>query len=336
MNSRHRVGALLVALVLILAPNKAVAQSVSAVVSKCQPRMVKVYGSGGYRSLEGYQSGFFASEDGLVVTAWSYVLDPEAIHVVDHSGQRLSATLIGFDPETEIAILETEFRPVSWFPLDKTRRSPAGTQILALSNLFNVAVGNEPVSVQSGVISCLGPLNAAQKAMEVPYRGSVYFIDAMSNNPGSNGGALVDTKGRLVGMLGREIQEASGSFWINYALPADVVAQSVQQIQNQASGQIVARQEESDPLQSLQPSDVGITLIPRLTLNTPCYVEWVDQDSAAWKSGLRPDDLILKIHDTLVVNRDQAMELIQKNDRFAPLVLTVRRGDQLKTFTLTP
>ena len=68
-------------------------------------------------------------------------------------------------------------------------RVAAGTRVLALSNLFAVAVGDERVSAQHGVVSTVVPLEARRGAFEAPYRGEVYLLDYTTSNPGSAGGA---------------------------------------------------------------------------------------------------------------------------------------------------
>lgn len=316
-------------------PTPASGQSLETTCRNVQSRLVKIYGAGGYASLEGYQSGFFISADGKILTGWSYVLDPDAIRIVDHAGQTSEGQLLSFDPETEIALIQSELRPAEWFELGASQRSSVGTRVLAFSNLFNIAAGSESVSVQSGIIAGVGPLNAAQRSLKVPYQGPVYWIDAMSNNPGSNGGALTDDQGNLVGMLGKELQDRDGQFYINYALPVDILAERLVRLENLEAGMTATRTTEK-PLESLHWSDIGVTLVPRLTLNTPPYIEWVQQDSAAWQAGLRPDDLLLKIQGSLVTNRMQAIQILETIDRFATIKLTVRREDQLKVLTIVP
>lgn len=310
-------------------------QSLETTCRDVQTRLVKVYGAGGYQSLEGYQSGFFISADGKILTGWSYVLDPDAIRIVDHAGRTAEGRLLSFDPETEIALIQTELRPAAWFEIDTTQRRSIGTRVLAFSNLFNIAAGSEPASVQSGIIAGVGPLKAARRSLKVPYRGPVYWIDAMSNNPGSNGGALTDSRGNLLGMLGKELQDRDGQFYINYALPVDVLAERLARLEDLEAGMPAVESTEA-PLEPLHWADVGVILVPRLALNTPPYVEWVKQDSAAWKAGLRPDDLLLKVQGNLVTSRAQAIKTLESIDRFATLKLTIRRDDQLKVLTIVP
>ena len=81
--------------------------------------------------------------------------------------------------------------------------------MLAFSNLFGIATGDEPVSMLHGVVSAVAPLDARRGAFTTNYRGDVYVVDAAANNPGAAGGALTDSQGRLLGMLGKELRSSS-------------------------------------------------------------------------------------------------------------------------------
>ncbi len=94
---------------LSLARSARATDSLASVARDVQPKMVKIYGSGGLRGLEAYQSGMLVSPDGDVLTAWSYVLDSDVTVVLD-DGRRFTATLLGADPLTEIARIEDRSR----------------------------------------------------------------------------------------------------------------------------------------------------------------------------------------------------------------------------------
>ncbi|HVW37927.1 MAG TPA: serine protease, partial [Pirellulales bacterium] len=72
--------------------------SFAAVIRGVQPKIVKIYGAGGFRGLEPYQSGFLVSPAGHVLTAWSYVLDTDYITVTLDDGRKFEAKLLGADP----------------------------------------------------------------------------------------------------------------------------------------------------------------------------------------------------------------------------------------------
>ncbi|MEA1952626.1 MAG: trypsin-like peptidase domain-containing protein, partial [Planctomycetota bacterium] len=128
-------------------------QMFSDAVDGAFAKVVKIRGVGGYRGMEDYQSGLLISPDGHVLTALSSVLDTDEINVTLDNGQRLTATLVGADPGLDVALLKIEGDGLPFFDLAQSRKLQPGARVLALSNLFGVAVGNEPLSVQRGVVS---------------------------------------------------------------------------------------------------------------------------------------------------------------------------------------
>jgi S1-C subfamily serine protease len=193
-------------------------------------RVVKLYGAGGIRGLEAYQTGILVSPTGHIVTALSTALDSEAIDCVLDDGRRYPARLLGADLTRELAVLEIDGENLPCFSLSTTApRAAVGSRVLALSNLFGVAVGDERVSLQHGVIAACVPLRARRGAHEAAYRGDVYILDCTTNNPGSPGGCLTDWQGRLLGMLGKELRAEPSGIWLSYALPADELARGYEQ-----------------------------------------------------------------------------------------------------------
>lgn len=187
-----------------------------------ESKIVKIYGAGGIRGLEAYQTGICISPDGYLLTVWSYVLDTDDVVAVFTDGRRVQAELVGADPITEVAVLKCDLdgEPVDYFDLhQQPTLGYVGQPILALSNLFGIATGNESVSVVHGVISSIAPLLARRGAFNIRYRGEVYIVDAAANNPGAAGGALVDARGRLLGILGKEVRSQLTNTWLNFAIP---------------------------------------------------------------------------------------------------------------------
>ena len=168
-----------------------------------QKRVVKIYGAGGLSGLEAYQSGLLVSPDGHVATAWSYVLDVEPIVLLD-DGRRFDSTIVGFEPSLELAVLKIEASELPYFPIADDLSPQWGDSILAISNLFNVATGDEPASVMQGTIASKSNLNASRGTFKTPYHGEVLILDLIANNPGAAGGAVVDSEGNLIGMLGKQ------------------------------------------------------------------------------------------------------------------------------------
>ncbi len=88
------------------AANNDRAEPVVALNALLQPKLVKIYGAGGAKGLESYQSGFLISEAGHIVTSWSTVLDVTSLRIITFDGKKDDAEIVGMDPQTEIAVLK--------------------------------------------------------------------------------------------------------------------------------------------------------------------------------------------------------------------------------------
>ncbi len=315
--------------------------SLSAVARDVRPKIVKIYGAGGVRGLEAYQSGMLISADGHVLTAWSYVLDSDDVAVVLDDGRRFTAELVGADPLTEVAVLKIDpgridlgQEQLAHFDLHASPVADVGTRVLAFSNLFGIATGNEPVSMLQGYVSAVAPLEARRGGFSANYRGDVYIVDAATNNPGASGGALVDGQGRLVGMLGKELRSELTGTWLNYALPVAAFASTVDSIRagDFSPRPLTAADQPDNPL-SL--AALGIVLVPDVVTRTPPYVDRVLPASPAAKAGLRADDLIVMFDSQVVASRRQADAAVEQFERDATVRISVLRGEALLEFTLT-
>jgi serine protease Do len=304
------------------------AESLAAVVEAVQPKMVKIYGAGGISSLEPYQSGFLISAGGHVLTAWSYVLDTDYITATLDDGRRFEAKLVGADPRLELAVLKIEADELPHFDLAAAVPADSGSRVLAFSNLFGVATGDEPTSVQHGIVAVKTRLDARRGVFESPYRGSVYVLDAMTNNPGAAGGALVNQHGELVAMLGKELRSAQSNIWLNYALPIDELRDSVDKI---LSGKFTPTTDEPElkPEEAVDLAQLGLVLVPDVLERTPPYVELVRADSPAAQAGVRPDDLIVFVGENLVHSCKGFRDELAHIERGASLRIVLMRGQEL-------
>jgi serine protease Do len=298
-------------------------------------KTVKLYGAGGM-GLDSYQSGFFISGDGHILTVWSTVLDVSDIFAVTSDGRRLKAQIIGIDPNLELAVLKADQPPPAFFALaEAAATATPGERVLAISNLFGIAAGNEMSSVQKGVIMTITDLKARRGNFQSVYQGPALIIDAMSNNPGAAGGALVNLNGQLVGILGKELRDTSANIWINYALPVSQFKQSVQSIlDGKTITRATATRKVADRPTSLP--TLGIALIPNILTKTPAYVDLVEPNSRAAKAGLQPDDLILFVNSQRVSSQSSLLEELNYLDRGDQLALLVQRGTELREVIIRP
>jgi serine protease Do len=296
---------------------------------------VKLYGAGGFRGLESYQSGILISDKGHVLTVSSYVLDADEVLVVLDDGRRYTARHVAADPVTEIAVLKFEpgEEKTPYFDLSKAVSGEPGTRVLAFSNLFGIAAGDESVSVLQGVVSAVAPLEARRGAFATNYHGDVYVLDAAANNPGAAGGALTDADGRLLGMLGKELRSSLTGTWLNYALPVAAFEQSVEEI---LAGRFTPREltELDRPDHPLSFAALGIVLVPDIVTRTPPYIDRVLPDSPAADAGLRADDLVVMIDTQVAASCREAARLLERLEHDASVRIAVLRDEQFLEFTL--
>lgn len=300
------------------------AQSLPEVIEETQPKMVKIFGGGGLRRLESWQTGFFVSTDGLIVTVWSYVLDSETT-VVLSDGRRMVAELVGYHPQYELALLRVNIQDQPCFTPDSAVKGVPGMTVLAFSNLYGVASGNEQCSVQTGVVSTLMPLDARRGNRRTSYRGPAIVVDAITSNPGAAGGVITDRQGRWVGLIGRESRTAESNLWLNYAIPAEQVAM--------ATDLILAGNTRQAPLDSRSPTEpltldlIGVLAVPDVVERTPPFIDRVRPNSLADGAGLRADDLIVQVDGQVTTCLKDLRSKLKQIDRDAPVTFMVKRGD---------
>lgn len=319
----------------LLSPATTFAQnSLATVVRDVQPKVVKIYGAGGSRGLEHYQSGMLISAEGHILTVWSYVLDSDEVIAMLNDGRRFVAQLMGSDPRLEIAILKIDAADLPHFDLGQAQTLDAGTKVLAFSNLFNVATGEEAASVQHGLVAATANLSARRGVYATTYRGSVYVLDAVTNNPGAAGGVLTDRRGAVAGMLGKELRSSLDNTWLNYAVPISELQQSIADILAGKSRPRTKQEEVQRPADPMTLELLGIVLVPDVLPKTPPFVDHVKVGSPAAKAGLRPDDLVVFLNDQPINSAQLLRDEIGLVDRIDEVRLVLLRGQELINVSL--
>jgi S1-C subfamily serine protease len=310
-------------------------ESFAEVIDAQLPKIVKIYGAGGLRGLEAYQSGFLISPDGHLLTVWSYVLDTDYVTAVLNDGHRYEAHLVGADPRLELAVLKIDARDLPYFDLATSVGADSGDRVLAFSNLFGVAAGDEPASVQHGIIAVKARLDARRGTFETPYHGPVYVLDAMTNNPGAAGGALTNQDGQLLAMLGKELRNAQNNIWLNYAVPIDQLRNSAEQI---LAGKFRAGEDKPalKPAEAVDLAGLGLVLVPDVLERTPPFIEVVRAGSAAERAGVKPDDLIVFVGENLVHSCRGFREELARLERDTELRIVLMRGQELVEVVVKP
>lgn len=314
-------------------------RSSSQTIDYVLPRMVKIFGAGGLQGLAAFGSGFLVSKEGHIVTVWSHVLDANEVIVVLNDGRRFTATVLGAEPQLELAVLKIEALDqelnLPHFDLSSGIGSASeGTRILGFSNMFKVATGDEAVSVLHGVVAAKTKLKTRRGTFEIPYDGAVYVVDAITNNSGAAGGLLATREGKLLGMIGREVRNAETNTWLNYSIPISELTTAIEEI---ISGSFRSqRQPLDEPVAELRysPIDFGIVMIPDVLFRTPAYVNTLVEGAPAEEVKLQPDDLVLFVNDDLIQSVKELTAAFGRLEAGDVLRLVVRREDQLLTFEM--
>jgi serine protease Do len=331
---RPRILTVCLALIGLLS-TAASAQTMREAIDDVQPRMVKIYGAGGYKNLESYGTGFIVSPDGFIATVWSHLLDAAVITVVLDDGRRFEAELIGAEPRLELAVLKIDAEELPFVELDGTTEASIGSRVLAFSNMYQVAAGDEPMSVLHGVIAALGELSLRRGRATIAYDGPVYIVDAITNNSGAAGGLLTTRTGEPLAMIGRQLRNNESNIWLNYAIPLAELAPMIRQIQTGDFSRQDTPGEEPDPADRFTPLDFGIVMVPDVVARTPAYIDAIQADSQAAGVDLQPDDLIVFVNDRLVQSVRALETELGKLQPTDDVTLVVRRGESLVTVELT-
>jgi serine protease Do len=232
-----------------------------------------------HRQQDGVGSGVVARADGVVITNHHVIDGATAVEVTLSDGRRTSASVVGGDPRTDIAVIRLDDVPDDLVPIDFGRSETlrVGEVVLAVGNPFGVGQ-----TVTMGIVSALGRTGLGLTDYE-----DFIQTDA-AINPGNSGGALVDLHGRLIGINAAIRSESGGSEGIGFAIPIDRARRIAESLL--ATGRV----ERGFLGVSMQPADPAVAA----SLGAPAagvVVTDVVADSPASAAGFRPGDVIVEL-----------------------------------------
>jgi serine protease DegS len=247
-------------------------------------------------------SGVIVSPRGYILTNNHVVTGAEQIEVLMANGVQLEATVIGADPETDLSLLKVEAENLPTMVIGSSTKLRVGDIVLAIGNPFGVGQ-----TVTQGIISATGRNQLGLNTFE-----DFIQTDA-AINPGSSGGALIDTAGQLVGINTAIFNRTGGSQGIGFAIPVNLARDVMEQIVK--NGQVVRGWlgvEGTNVPQKLSKSY-------QLADNHGVVITDVFPDGPAAIAGLRANDVLLEIDGAVVKDVRKALHLIARS----------RPGDQL-------
>lgn len=354
MNSKRNI-TILLALVLPAAISP-LAQTASAdsgfsrAIESASAPVVKLYGlSAGIQA--GYGSGILLTEDGLVLTVDSLLLDGRTVRAVTSDGGRYEAGIVDRNRRLQLALLQ--LRPEKHWSADGTLIEPEaadlpslphidlahetqiapGDWVIVAGNAFKVADGAEPVSIAHGVISSRTRLDAKRRLRDFEYTGDVLVIDAITSNPGAPGSSVVTLKGEFIGMIGRNVSSNVTHTHFNYAIPRDVLHAYVHSVLNPAEAGDESLEAITKPG---EPFDPGFKINRVGYRRVLPFVERVVRDSPASRAGLKKDDLIIAVNGKNIYSSEDFDKRRAALGPHDALELVIRRGREIATIRIEP
>lgn len=240
-------------------------------------------------------SGVIVSPQGYILTSNHVIENADEIEVLLSDGQSATATVVGTDPETDLAVLRIDAQEMPSIPVGSSRDLQVGDVALAIGNPFGVGQ-----TVTQGIVSATGRDRLGINTFE-----NFIQTDA-AINPGNSGGALINAYGELIGINTAIFSRSGGSHGIGFAIPVGVASDIMTQIIENGA---VVRGWLGVEAQNVPPE-----LASTFGLNEArgVLISGVMQDGPADLAGIIPGDILLEIEDRPVIDAIGALTLIAR------------------------
>ena len=255
-------------------------------------------------------SGVIVDSAGQVVTNHHVIADAAAIRVQLADGREADAQVIGRDPDTDLALLRITLRDLPAIELGRSSTLRAGDIVLAIGNPLGLSA-----TVTQGIVSATGRGQLGVAVFE-------NFIQTDAPiNVGNSGGALINTRGELVGINTAIIARNLGVEGIGFAIPADLVRGVV--------GELVARGRVVRGWVGFDVANIDDANARAAGLSRGGVVILrLYQGSPAQQAGLQPGDLITRIGGKIPASAQEVQVRIAAMQPGTALLISVQRGAQ--------
>ena len=261
----------------------------------------QIYGYPGQtrsNTMVAYGSGVVLTPDGYIVTNNHVVEGADEVEVTFNNKVKKTATIIGTDPTTDLALIKVEAEDLHYLTFGDSDNVRIGEWVLAVGNPFNLTS-----TVTAGIVSA--------KARNLSILGEGTSVESFIQtdaavNPGNSGGALVNTKGELVG-INAAIASHTGSYeGYSFAIPSNIVRKVVDDL--------LLYGETQRGYLGIRPDELTQELAQKKGLEDieGVYVAEVTQGGAAILAGIEKGDVITSINGKKVNTVTQLMETIRQ------------------------
>jgi len=268
-----------------------------------------------------YGSGVVLSPDGYIVTNNHVVEGADEMEVTFNNKVKKTATLIGTDPTTDLALIKVDASDLDYLVFGDSDQVRIGEWVLAVGNPFNLTS-----TVTAGIVSA--------KARDLSILGEGTSVESFIQtdaavNPGNSGGALVNTKGELIG-INAAIASHTGSYeGYSFAIPSNIVRKVVDDL-------LLYGVTQRGYL-GVQIAELTAELAEQQNLGDieGVYVAQVTKDGAAKLAGLKDGDVITAINGKKVNTKTQLMEAVRLYRPGDQVDVEVNRKGTRHHYTLT-
>ena len=253
-------------------------------------------------------SGVIVSSEGYILTNNHVIEAADEIEVALADGRKVSAKLIGTDPETDLAVIKIDMKNLPAITLGQLDKAQVGDVVLAIGNPFGVGQ-----TVTMGIVSALGRNHLGINTFE-----NFIQTDA-AINPGNSGGALIDTYGHLLGINTAIYSRTGGSLGIGFAIPVTTVKTVMESIIK--NGQVVRG------WVGVEPQDINPELVAAFGLvkSTGTVIVDVLKGGPAEKAGIKKGDILISVGDKPVTDTVSMLNLVAQLSPGEKVKMTILR-----------
>ena len=275
------------------------------------------YREGPVYKQEGTGSGVIISPDGYIVTNNHVIKDASEIEVTLDNKQTYKAELIGTDPNSDVAVIKIDADNLPYLTFGDSDAVQLGEWVLAIGNPYNLGT-----TVTSGIVSAKGRDLKGNKRID-----NFIQTDAVVN-PGNSGGALVDTKGQLIG-INTMIFSMNGSYiGYSFAIPSNIVRKIADDILEFGSIQ--------KGVLGIKAAELNGPIAQKLGINQTegVYIYDIEKGTGADKAGLETGDIIIRINNVKVSTMADLLGYLKTKRPGDKIEVTIIRNGKTRHFTI--
>lgn len=269
----------------------------------------------------GTGSGVIIKSNGYIVTNNHVVDGADELEVTLYDNRKFKAKLIGRDPNTDLAVIKIEESGLPVLTYANSDDVRVGEWVLAVGNPFNLTS-----TVTAGIVSAIG---RSIDILEEQYKIESFIQTDAAVNPGNSGGALIDTKGNLVG-INTAIASRTGSFsGYSFAIPVNIMSKIVEDLVEYGEVQRGFLGISIQDMDNEIADDLG------LVITEGVHIIDVSPEGAAYDAGMKANDVIIGVDGNDIKNAPKLQEMIGRARPGDKVSIKVNRGGKEKDIAVT-